>query len=233
MLETPKKIARWAGLLYLILIPLGFFGVAYVPSVVEGADGIAATATNLAAFEDLQRYGLVAVLMMNVIAIALALVLFELFKSAGRVMAGFMVSFLLVGSGISMLNETRLYGALVVSVENGAHAVVSAETQSLLGLLLEMHQFGTYIAVIFWGLWLFPLGLLAYRSGFIPKVLGVLLIIAGFGYVADSFMYFLAPESLVPLSDFLFIGEVTFTLWLLFLGIQTEDRDSYTPAASR
>ena len=93
-------------------------------------------------------------------------------------------------------------------------------------LLLEMHEFGSYVAVIFWGLWLFPLGVLAYRSGFMPKTLGVLLIVAGFGYVADSFMYFLAPESLVPLSDFLFIGEVTFTLWLVFMGAKSEALDA-------
>ncbi len=86
-----------------------------------------------------------------------------------------------------------------------------------------MHEFGTYIAVIFWGLWLFPLGILAYRSGLMPKILGVLVIVAGIGYVVDSFTFFLAPENLVPLADYLFIGEVTFTLWLVFMGVKSKD----------
>ena len=224
--ETPRQIARWAGLLYLLLIPLGFFGVAYVPSVIVQADDIGATASNLSAFEGLQRLGLVAVLTMNVISIALVLVLFELFKSAGRVMAGFMVAFLLIGAGISMLNEASLFAALAVNGPDVVGPFTNAQIYRQTWLLLQMHQSGTYVAVIFWGLWLFPLGVLAYRSGVMPKILGVLLIVAGFGYVADSFTYFLAPESLVPLADFLFVGEVTFTLWLVFMGVKSEDPDA-------
>ena len=224
--ETPRQIVRWAGLLYLLLIPLGFFGAAYVPSVIVQADDIVVTVSNLRAFEGLQRLGLVAVLTMNVIRIALVLVLFELFKSAGRVMAGFMVAFLLIGAGISMLNEASLFAALAVSGPDVAAPFTNAQTYRHTWLALQMHEFGTYVAVIFWGLWLFPLGVLAYRSGVMPKILGVLLIVAGFGYVADSFTYFLAPERLVPLADFLFVGEVTFTLWLVFMGVKSEDPDA-------
>lgn len=222
MFETPRQTARWAGFLYLLLIPVGFFGVAYVPSMIVQADDIAATANNLVTFEGLQRLGLAAVLAMNIISIALALVLFELFKSTGRVLAGFMVAFLLIGAGISMLNEASLFAALLASVGDVAGPFATAQTHNPVWLLLEVHEFGTYVAVIFWGLWLFPLGVLAYRSGFMPKILGVLLIVAGFGYLADSFTYLLFPESLIPLADFLFIGEVTFTLWLVFMGVRSQ-----------
>ncbi|MFC7195108.1 DUF4386 domain-containing protein [Halosimplex aquaticum] len=96
------------------------------------------------------------------------------------------------------------------------------QSQGLASLFLDLHQHGIFIAQIFWGLWLLPMGLLVYKSGFIPRVLGVLLVIGGLGYMIDSFIFFLAPSFGITFTDFTFIGELLFPLWLLIKGVNAE-----------
>ena len=85
-----------------------------------------------------------------------------------------------------------------------------------------MREYSSYIAAIFWGLWLFPLGYLIVRSRFVPRILGALLILAGVVYLIDSFALFLVPHYGITISDFTFIGEVLFPLWLLIKGVDLE-----------
>jgi hypothetical protein len=96
-----------------------------------------------------------------------------------------------------------------------------AQRNALAMLFLELHRYGFVVAGVFWGLWLFPLGLLVYRSGFIPRLLGILLMIACFAYLANSFTSLVLPEQRAVVSrwmDPLQLAEVLFMLWLLVMG---------------
>jgi hypothetical protein len=88
-------------------------------------------------------------------------------------------------------------------------------------LFLDMRQDGILVAQVFWGLWLLPLGSLVFRSGFLPKPLGVLLVIAGVGYVIDCGTQLLSP-GVATVSQFTFIAELLFPLWLLIKGVNVE-----------
>jgi Domain of unknown function (DUF4386) len=89
-------------------------------------------------------------------------------------------------------------------------------------LFLDLHKYGISIAGIFWGLWLFPMGYLVFKSGFLPRVLGILLIIGCFGYLIDSFAAFLLPNNAISVALFTFWGEVLFPLWLLVKAVNVE-----------
>lgn len=217
------RTARLAGLLYLILIPIGFFGVAYVPEVLMVPDDTPATVRNIVASESLVRLSMVSLFLMNIISIAKALLLYDLLKPIGQRTATFMAIFLLFGAGISLLNEVNHFAVLFLSRAHTVTALTAAQSNDLVQLFLDMRIYGNYIATIFWGIWLFPLGYLIVKlNTVLTKIIGVLLIAAGIGYVIDSLMLFLVPQYLIPLNQYIFIGELLFALWLLFKGTTVE-----------
>ena len=135
-------------------------------------------------------------------------------------MAMLMVIFLLLGVPIAMLNELNQFAVLLLL--HGADALAGFTTiqlRALMPIFLDLHQLGISIAGIFWGLWLFPMGYLVFKSGFLPRILGVLLIIGCFGYLVDSFAAFLLPNFGVNIALFTFWGEVLLPLWLLIRGV--------------
>jgi hypothetical protein len=134
-----------------------------------------------------------------------------------------MVVLVLVGIPIAMLNDLNQIAALLLS--SGADYLASFEADQLYAqmmLYLDLYEHGLRIAYIFWGLWLFPLGYLVFKSGFLPRILGVLLIIAGFGYLIEFVTYFLFPNFDATIRMFTFWGEVLLALWLLIMGANVE-----------
>ena len=93
---------------------------------------------------------------------------------------------------------------------------------------LTLNDQGILIASIFWGLWLFPLGYLIYKSGYFPRILGALVVLGGFGYLLGSFTHFLFPhyEALFPVFDLMTVGEVVFMVWLVLKGAKIPEMDS-------
>lgn len=211
-----RKNALTAGLLYLGLIIVGMYAFAYAFPQVKIKGDIEETMSNIIKSESLFRFAILCVLVMNVISIVLVLYLYELFRPLNKTMAAFMLLFLLIGVTISMINEINHFALLIVSSDTGSYTL--AQVQNLSGLFIEMQKYGSYIAVIFWGLWLFPLGILLFKlETRISKVIGVMIIIAGAGYLFDSFIVFIFPNSgIIPLTDYTFIGELFLTIWLLF-----------------
>jgi hypothetical protein len=138
-------------------------------------------------------------------------------------MASLMVILILIGLGIGMLNEVNQFVALLL-LGGGEHLTVftTEQLQALASLFLKIYQHGFSVAHIFWGLWLFPLGYLVFKSGFLPKVIGVLLVIAGVGYLVDFTLFFLFPAITVTVSEFTFVGEVLLLFWLLIMGVNVE-----------
>jgi hypothetical protein len=218
-----QKTARIAGLLYLsiaILAPLGDMLVRQ--SLIVPGDA-AATARNIAASEGLFRLGFVSDLVVQTIHVFLVAVLFTLLKPVNKNQALLMVFLGLLGVPIAMLSGLNLTAALLLSSRaDYLTAFAPGQLQALVPLFLDLHEQGVFIAQIFWGLWLFPLGYLVFKSGYIPRLLGVLLIIGGFGYLIDCLIVFLIPSLDVTVSLFTFWGEVLLPLWLLIKGVKVE-----------
>ena len=222
-MNSINKTARIAGLLYLVIAFLAPFGEMFARQSLIVPGDAAATASNIMASEGLFRLGFVSDLIVQMIHIFLVLVLYKLLKPVNKNHALLMVVLGLVGVPIAMLNELNQVAALLLS--SGANyltAFAPDQLQALVPLFLDLHEQGVFIAQIFWGLWLFPLGYLVFKSGYIPRILGVLLIIGCFGYVIDSFAVFLLPNYEANISLFTFWGEVLLPLWLLIKGVNVE-----------
>ena len=221
--NSPQKIARTAGLLYLMLAALSAFGLVYVPSVFVAPGDAATTISNILANEWLFRLGIVSNLLTFTVNIFVAVFLYKLLKPVNKGMASLMVVLILMGLAIAMLNELNQVAALLL-VSGAMHlaAFTADQLHALASLFLDLYEHGFIIAHIFFGLWLFPMGYLIFKSGFLPRFLGVLLVIAGFGYLADFILFFLFPDVGVTISEFTFIGEVLLILWLLIKGVNVE-----------
>ncbi len=224
---SPLILARVAGFLYLISMPFAIFSIMYVPSILIVPGDAATTANNIMASESLFRSGIVSSLIGQMIFILLVLVLYKLLKPVNKSHALLMVILWLVGVPIAMLNELNQFAPLLLL--SGADYLTALDSDQLYAhmmFFLDLHDDGIFIAQIFWGLWLFPLGYLVFKSGFLPKILGILLIIACFGYVIDSFTIFLFPN-FKGIALFTFWGELLFPLWLLIKGVNVEQWEKH------
>jgi hypothetical protein len=220
------KAARVAGLLYLALLgaPLR---LVYIPGQLFVPGNATATANNIAAHETLFRLGIVADLFTGVMALFLTLALYRLFKEVDQ---GLAVVLVILGSlmvtPIYFLNTLNDAAALLFAQGAEFLSVFDKPQRDALALLfLRLHHHGVVVNEIFWGLWLFPFGALVMRSGFIPRLLGVWLILNGIAYLALSFTGLLWPhyESLVFNSTLpATLGEIAIMLWLLIWGAKQQ-----------
>lgn len=218
-----RKTARLAGGLYLALVPFSIFGILYVPSVLIVPGDAATTAGNIMGSEGLFRGGILSHLIGQTIFIFLVLALYKLLKPVNQGHALLMVVLALLGVPIAFLNEVNHFAVLLLL--SNADYLTAIDTDQLHAqamMFLDLRNYGILVAQIFWGIWLLPLGYLIIRSGFIPMVLGVLLIIGGLGYLFDSVVLILFPSSGATIAQFTFVGELLLPLWLLFKGVNVE-----------
>lgn len=219
---SPLVYARVAGLLYLSLIPFAFFGFPYGPPHLFVPGDAAATAQNIMASESLFRLSIMNNLIGSVVNACVALALYRLLKPVNKDMASLMVVFQLLSVPIGMLNELNHVAVLLLL--RGANYLTpftTSQLQALVPLFHDLHNYGLSIAQPFWGLWLFPMGYLVFKAGFLPGILGILLIIGCFGWLAEFFTAFLLPNSGVSFAP-LAVGEVLLPLWLLVKGVNVE-----------
>jgi hypothetical protein len=226
-MTTLKKQARIAGLWYLLLGITGAFALMYVPSQIIVAGDTATTISNIREQELLYRFGIVGHLACQANFIFLALALYDLFKNVHKAHARLLVAFVVASVPISFVNELNHIGPLVLlSGADFLNAFRPEQLHTLSMGMLELYDYGIHIVEVFWGLWLLPFGLLAYRSGFIPKIFGVLLIVACFVYLLQSFGTILWPatkEVLATVSSITgTVGEVSILLWLLIQGAREQ-----------
>ena len=194
--RSQLKALRSAALLYLLLILSAPIGLLYVPSMLIVPGDATATADRIRASEWLLRIGIGSELFHQAIAIFLVLALYRLFRPVNEQHARLMVILgALVSVPIMFINVLNEIAALVLVSGADFLSVFSRSQLDALALLfLRLHEHGTEIVQIFWGLWLFPYGILVIRSGFIPRLLGVLLFIAGAGLLASSFTSLILPQ---------------------------------------
>src|SRR6266487_4416877 len=225
-MNSTKKQARFAGLLYLLASLIGCFGLAYVPGKLIVSGDATATANHIRASETLLRFGIVSELIAFTIFIFVVLALYRLFKAVNGKHALAMAILLLVSIPISLLNVLNEIAALIlVSGADFLSAFEKGQLDALAYLFLRLHGQGFVVAEIFWGLWLFPFGVLVIRSGFIPRFLGVLLFIAGSGYLASSFTSLLLPSYRHLVDQFAMVltaGELPIIFWLLIWGTKDQ-----------
>lgn len=209
-----QSFARLTGFMYFLLIPLGILGIMYVPTLVVDGD-LTATVANFRDNEGMFKLSMLAALFIQLVNIALVLMLYRIFVSVNQNIAKMLVLLAMLGVPIALLNEVN-HGAILLILHN------SGISESLVMLFLGIHHYGVIIAGIFWGLWLFPMGYLVYKSNFMPKIIGIALMIGCFGYLADSFIYILMPNFGFQFAQFMFIGEVMIAFWLLIMGVNEE-----------
>ena len=220
---NPNKTARIAGLLYVIPWVLSIGAFLLRQNIVVPGDA-AATAENIMASESLFRLSIVGDLFVQVVFIVLVLFLYRLLRPVNRNIAGLMVILFLVSVPITMLNElNHLAVPLLLNSTDTLTFFTASQLQTLVPLFLDLHEIGIMIAYIFWGLWLFPLGYLVFKSGFLPRILGILLMISCFGYLIDFFAFFLFPDAGVSINMFTGWAELLLCLWLLIKGVNVEE----------
>jgi hypothetical protein len=219
-----KRLARIAGVLYLLVGILGGFAVWYVfPSVYVPGDA-ASTAANVAANPGLVRAAVLAGLLQATIFVLLAMFLYLLLKGVNKNVARAMVIVVAVATSIMCLNEVLRFAAMkVASDESYVAAFGTGGSDALVLLLLDSWHYGFLIAQIFCGLWLISLGYLAYKSGIFLKALGVLLVVGGVSYLLDLLVALLLTDLFRQIHTLFAIAsaiaEIGMVVSLLWIGL--------------
>lgn len=216
------KAARIAGAVYLSMVITGPFSLIYIPSKLIVRDNATVTASNILTHDTMFRFGIVAGLFGQVLFICLAVALYRLLGDISKTWGRMMFGFVLAAAAVGFVIELNNLGALILFRGGEFLSVFNKAQLDALGMLfLRLHGQGNMIAEIFWGLWLFPFGLLVFRSGFLPKWIGVWLMINCFGYLIlfITALFFPAYNDKVflYLQPVLF-GELAIMLWLLIKG---------------
>jgi hypothetical protein len=217
-----QKTARTAGYLYLLMGLTAPIGLIYVPGSIVVLGDPSATAMHLRTSESLERMGITSELFHQLVFAILALTLYRLLKGVGKSLARMMLVLALFSVPIVFLNVLNEIAALMLS--NGANllsAFDKGQLDALAYFFLRLHGRGIDLATIFWGLWLFPFGVLVVQSGFIPRFLGVLLLIACFGNLAGAVTSLLLPGHAMQVSRAAMVlgfGEMPIVIWFLIWG---------------
>src|SRR5947208_5108169 len=225
-MHPTKKAARIAGAIYLSMVFVAPFSMLYVPDKLIVRGNATATADNILAHETMWRLSIFGDLTGQVIFISLAIALYRLLSNVNKTWAMLMVSFVLVSAAICFLNALNNIAAVIL-FRGGEFLTVFDKPQrdALAMLFLRLHSQGISIDEIFWGVWLFPFGLLVFRSGFLPRWIGVWLMINCFGYVFLSVIGFFFPayndNAFLYLQPVLF-GELAMLLYLLIRGAKVK-----------
>src|SRR5262245_7023971 len=227
-MDSPKRTARLAGLLYLVSSIPGAFALLYVPGKLFVKGDAAATADRIRSSETLFRVGIAAELVSMSLFIFVALVLYRLFKPVADGPALAMMVLILLSFPITFLNVLNELAALNLAGGGGAgflSALDAPGRSALAYLFLGLHTQGFLVAQVFWGLWLFPFGICVMRSGFIPRFLGILLMVAGCGYIASSFAELVIPRyahAVEQVTRILTLAELPIIFWLLIWGAKPQ-----------
>ena len=225
-MTSPKRLARIAGVLYLLVGIFGGFAEGFVDPKLYVAGNAAATAGNVVWNSALLRVGVVSHLLDAVFFVFLAMTLYILLQHVHTSAARAMLVLVVVATGIITLNAVFQFEGLQVATHSTyAAAFGAAGSNALVLLLLDIQHYGTLAAQVFFGLWLVPLGYLAYESAMFPKWLGVVLIVGGACYLVDLLAAFLVPDVSTKIHTFVVIpcaiAEISMVLYLLVVGVKT------------
>jgi len=220
---SPQVYARIAGILYLIIIIAGALGQIFIRGKLIVAGDAVATAGNLMASQSLWRIGIAGDLLMHVFDIPVMLALYLLLKPVNKHLAMSAVLFNLIQTAVLVVNKLNLLVPLFL-LGNAEYlkALEPRQLQALAYLPLKLHDYGFGIGLIFFGCVCLVQGYLIFKSGFLPKTIGVLMALAGLSYLTNSITLLLAPayaEMVVPVLALALLGELALSLWLIVKGV--------------
>ena len=232
--SQPKRLARIAGFLYLIVGIFGGFAVGYVSPMLYVPGDAATTTRNVLANAGLVRIGVLADLLQATVFVFLGMTLYLLLRHVHKNAATAMVVIVAIAATIMCLDKVFQFAALQVAGDASYTAAFGVTgSNALVLLLLDMHNYGYLIAQIFFGLWLVPLGFLAYKSGMFPKALGVVLVVAGISYLVDMLAAFVVPDLSKQIHGFLAIPPTIAEIWMLgYLLVKGVKVPAQTPTIS-
>jgi hypothetical protein len=236
-MTSPKRLARIAGLFYLLVAIFGGFAEGFGDPKMYVAGNAAATAANVLANPGLVRMIVVAHLLNAIFFVLTAMTLYILLQHVNKSVARAMLVFVALAVGITTLNAVFLFEGLQVATNASYVAAFGAAgSNALVLLLLDIQHYGTLSAQVFFGLWLAPLGYLVYKSGLFPKALGVVLVMATVCYLVDLLAAFLVPDFGKQIHPFVVIvvaiAEIWMVLYLLIVGVRTVKPDKEIPAVA-
>jgi hypothetical protein len=220
---SPQVYARIAGSLYLIIIIAGALGQIFIRGKLIVAGDAVATAGNLMASQSLWRIGIAGDLLMHVLDIPLMLALYLLLKPVNKYLAVSAVLFNLIQTAVLVVNKLNLLVPLFL-LGNAKYlkALEPRQLQALAYVPLRLHDYGFGIGLIFFGCVCLVQGYLIFKSGFLPKPIGILMALAGLSYLTNSITLILAPtyaEMVVPVLALALLGELALSLWLIVKGV--------------
>jgi hypothetical protein len=225
--KSPKRLARLAGVLYLAVGVFGGFSEGFVDPKVYVAGNAAGTTSNVLANSELVRLSVVAHLLDGTFFIFTAMALYMLLHHVNKNVARAMLVLVAIATSIICLNAVFQFEALQVATGTvNFSSLGHAGANAMVLLLLDIQHYGTLIAQVFFGLWLIPLGYLAYKSGMFAKWLGVLLVLGGVCYLVDLLAAFLVPGFELSIHPFIVIpsalAEISMVLYLLIVGVKSK-----------
>lgn len=217
------KRSKVAGFWYLLLAVLSPLNLVFIPGNLVLSGDAAATAAAIAGSQRLFRLGMVTGIAGQIAFLIAGLAFYDLFEAIDKRQARILVTLVIASVPIAVFNALNQVAVLLLS-DGASYLEVFTQPQREAAALffLELFDAGFHIAGFFWGLWLLPLGILVLKSGFFPKVLGVLLFFGFGGYTVESATTLLFPEFVDSLAPFILtaqmISEIPFLLWLLIRG---------------
>jgi len=221
-MHPTAKAARIAGAVYLSMVLTAPFSLIYVPTKLIVRGNAAATADNILTHETMFRLSILGELVGMVIFICLAIALYRLLSNVNKTWAMLMLAFVLVSAAVGFLNTLNNIAAVILFRGGDFLTVLDKPQRDALGyLFIRLHSQGEFINEIFWGVWLFPFGLLVFRSGFLPRFLGVWLMLDCFAWIALSVIALFFPNYYEAAFKWLqpaFFAELVIGLWLLIRG---------------
>jgi len=221
-MHPTDKAARVAGAVYLSLVLTAPFSLLYIPGKLIVRGDATATANNILTHEMLFRLAIVGELFGSVIFILLSVALYRLLSGVNKTWAGLMIALVLVSAAVGFVNVLNNIAA--VTLFRGADFLAvfdKPQRDALAYLFIRLHNQGEFMNEIFWGLWLLPFGLLVYRSGFLPRFLGVWLMLACVGWLVLSLIALLFPpyyDAAFRIAQPVMFAELAIMLWLLIKG---------------
>ena len=238
-MNSTKNTARLAGLLWFLSAVTGGLGLSYVRSSVIVVGDAAATTANIVASESLFRAAIVSSLLSQIFLFFVGLTLFHLFKEVNKVLATVCLTSAMMTVAIAVVNELNLFGALLVSSQADYLKVFNPEQLNAMAMIFLRlaNSFGQGLLEIFWIPYYFSFGLLIVRSRFLPKILGILLMIMSVGFAINILTKFLIPQFYPAIFTQLAmslgaLGGIPTMLWLLIKGAKDQPLDAQAPRAN-
>lgn len=237
-LTTQRRLARGAGLLYIVLIITGVFAEFGVRRAMLVSGDAAATAQNMLTSTAMFRLGFFSDLVGQLAFLLLGLLLYTLFQPYGRLLAQTFLVCVVASVAIQSLNTLNQMAALLALTSSASVAAfTTAQLQAQASFFLELHTYGYLIAQVFFGFWLIPLGLLGLRSRLIPRWISALLLLGAAADLSDVALRVLAPgygssvQSIIEGVSAL--AEFSLVLWLLIRGVSATAPAPQTPVAQQ